>query len=310
MRLCIATRGSALALWQANHVSAELCRRDPSLTVDLLVLKTQGDKILDRPLSEVGGKGLFIKEIEEALLDGRADVAVHSLKDLTAMVPPELTLAAIPEREDPRDALVISTGLQDRGVRSLAALPSGARVGTSSLRRVCQLRAKRSDLNLISLRGNVDSRLRKLDAGEYEAIVLACAGLRRLGHGTRITTALDELMPAIGQGALAIECRVDDEKTRARLTVLDHAPTRIAVTAERGFLGRLEGGCQTPMAAHANVHGDRVELVGLVGAPDGSEMLQDQIEGAVGDAEQLGRTLAEKLLTRGADRLLKLSTTR
>ena len=300
-RAIIATRGSALALWQANHVRDRLMALDSALTVELLVLKTRGDKILDRALSEVGGKGLFVKEIEEALLDGRADVAVHSMKDLPAEIPIELTILAVPEREDPRDALLVRPGLS---ARSVAELPSGARVGTSSLRRVCQLRAGRRDLEIVALRGNVDTRVRKLDAGEFDAIVLACAGLRRLGHAAEITAALDpkESLPAIGQGALAIECRANDADTRARLAPLDHPPTARCVAAERAFLARLEGGCQTPLAAHATLDGDQLLIEGLVGAPDGSVILRAEMRGT--DAATLGRELAELLLSRGADEIL------
>jgi hydroxymethylbilane synthase len=302
MTLRIATRGSMLALWQANHVRDRLMANEPGLEVELVVIKTRGDKIIDRPLAEVGGKGLFVKEIEEALLDGRADIAVHSLKDLPAEVPDALVIAAIPEREDPRDALVLPRG-KTGGLESLA---KGARVGTSSLRRVCQLKAKRPDLVIEPLRGNVDTRIKKLDAGELDAIVLACAGLRRLGHGDRITQAIDisESLPAIGQGALAIECRGDDEQTRHRLTALDHPPTHRSVAAERGFLARLEGGCQTPMAAHATLAGDRLTLDGLVGAVDGSEILRATLSGSAHDATSIGVHLAEELLSRGAARLL------
>jgi hydroxymethylbilane synthase len=301
--LRIATRGSALALWQANHVRDRLRADDPALAVELVVLKTRGDKILDRALSEVGGKGLFVKEIEEALLDGRADVAVHSMKDLPGEIPAELELAAVPEREDPRDALLVSPSLSARDV---ASLPAGARVGTSSLRRVAQLKARRADLDVVPLRGNVDTRLGKVQRGELDAIVLACAGLKRLGHGDAITAALslDESLPAIGQGALAIECRVADQPVRARLQKLHHAETAHAVAAERGFLRRLEGDCKTPLAAHAVVTGGRVRLDALVGAPDGSELLRATLDGAVADAESLGRALAEELLGRGAQRLI------
>jgi len=301
----IATRGSKLALWQAEHVSALLRGREPGLTVELVVLKTRGDKILDRALSEVGGKGLFVKEIEEALLDGRADVAVHSMKDLTSEVPDELTIAAVPEREDPRDALLVRPGLE---ARTVAALPSGARVGTSSLRRVCQLRARHGDLAIEPLRGNVDTRLGKLERGELDAIVLACAGLRRLGFGDRITAALstEESLPAIGQGALAIECRKDDAATAARLAALDDPATHRAVAAERGFLARLEGDCKTPLAAFATLdkNSQRLSLEGLIGAPDGSRIVRATVEGPAADGPALGRALAERLLADGGGALL------
>jgi hydroxymethylbilane synthase len=303
--LRIATRGSALALWQANWTRDRLMADDPALTVELVVLKTRGDKIQDRPLAEVGGKGLFVKEIEEALLDGRAEVAVHSMKDLPADIPDGLMLGAIPEREDPRDALVVAPA---HAARDVASLPERARVGTSSLRRVCQLRARRPDLEIVALRGNVDTRVRKVDAGELDAIVLACAGLNRLGYGARITAPLsvDESLPAIGQGALAIECRVDDAETRARLQRLDHRATALAVTAERAFLRRLAGDCKTPLAAHGVLAGEQLTLRGLVGAPDGSELLRHQLVGAADDGESLGRRLGDELVARGADRLLAL----
>lgn len=305
--LRIATRGSALALWQANWVRAQLLAAEPTLAVELLVLKTRGDRILDRALAEVGGKGLFVKEIEQALLDGRAEVAVHSMKDLPAVVPPPLCVGAVPAREDPRDALLVAPRLSAVDV---ASLPQGAKVGTSSLRRVCQLKAHRPDLVLVPLRGNVDSRLDKLARGELDAIVLACAGLVRLGHAARITQVLspDESLPAIGQGALAIECRADDEATRRRLAPLDDAATAQAVRAERAFLRRLSGDCKTPLAAHANIDGARLRLAGLVGAPDGSRLLRRQIEGATSDGESLGRTLAEALLADGAGPLLAQAT--
>jgi hydroxymethylbilane synthase len=304
----IATRGSALALWQANWVRDRLLADDPALAVELLVLKTRGDKILDRALSEVGGKGLFVKEIEEALLDGRAEVAVHSMKDLPGEIADGLVLGAVPPREDPRDALVVAPA---HAARDVASLPPGARVGTSSLRRVCQLKARRRDLEVVPLRGNVDTRLRKVEAGELDAIVLACAGLKRLGHADRITAALsvEESLPAIGQGALAIECRVDDLKTHARLRKLDDRPSARAVSAERAFLRRLQGDCKTPLAAHAKLDGARLVLDGLVGAPDGSQLLRRSLEGGADDGESIGRALAEELLAAGAARLLAFTTT-
>ena len=303
----IATRGSALALWQANWTRDRLLADDPHLAVELVVLKTRGDKILDRALSEVGGKGLFVKEIEEALLDGRAEVAVHSMKDLPAEIPVGLTLGAVPLREDPRDALLVAPSI---AARDVASLPKGARVGTSSLRRVCQLKSRRPDLEVVPLRGNVDTRVRKVDAGELDAIVLACAGLKRLGHAARITAALStaESLPAIGQGALAIECRVDDPETLARLAKLDDRTTAHAVAAERAFLRRLQGDCKTPLAAHATVDGDKLRIEGLVGAPDGSQLLRHALEGTTDDAAAVGHALAEELLRQGADRLLAFTT--
>jgi hydroxymethylbilane synthase len=299
----IATRGSQLALWQAHHVRDRLCALDPELAIELVVLKTRGDKILDRALSEVGGKGLFVKEIEEALLDGRADVAVHSMKDLPAELAPGLELAAVPEREDPRDALVLRPGLS---AKKVSELPRAARVGTSSLRRMCQLRAHRPDLQVVPLRGNVDTRLQKLDAGELDAAVLACAGLVRLGHRERIACALSlgESLPAIGQGALAIECRADDASILRRLAALDHPPTATTVAAERAFLQRLSGGCQTPMAAHARLDGAELHLEGLVADPRGTQVLREEGRGPVSEPSAIGRSLAERLLARGADRIL------
>jgi hydroxymethylbilane synthase len=303
MTLRIATRGSALALWQANHVRDRLIANEPALTVELVVLKTRGDKILDRALSEVGGKGLFVKEIEEALLDGRADVAVHSMKDLPAEIPDGLLLAAVPEREDPRDALIVAPGIEARSVR---ALPAGVRVGTSSLRRMAQLKAQRSDLDVIPLRGNVDTRLKKVQAGELDAIVLACAGLKRLGHADAITCVLstDESLPAIGQGALAIQCRGGDAATRARLAPLHHASTALAVDAERALLAKLQGDCKTPLAAHARLDGDTLLVEGLVGAPDGSRILRRSVRGEAKRARELGETLAAELLADGAQDLI------
>jgi len=299
----IATRGSALALWQANHVRDRLMAADPALTVELEIIKTRGDRILDRALSEVGGKGLFVKEIEEALLDGRAHVAVHSMKDLPAEIPEGLMLGAIPEREDPRDALIVAPSIKAHDV---ASLPERARVGTSSLRRMCQLRVSRPDLDVIPLRGNVDTRLKRVQAGELDAIVLACAGLRRLGYGDAITATLSitESLPAIGQGALAIQCRADDPDTRQRLAAMNHPATAFAVAAERGFLARLEGDCKTPLAAHATLSGDQLTVEGLVGAPDGSTLVRDRLWGPAADGPRLGRELAERLLARGAQQIL------
>jgi hydroxymethylbilane synthase len=301
--ITIATRGSALALWQANWTRDRLLADDPTLTVELLVLKTQGDKIQDRALSEVGGKGLFVKEIEEALLDGRAQVAVHSMKDLPADIPAGLMLGAVPEREDARDALIVAP---HEPARDVAGLKLGARVGTSSLRRLSQLKSRRPDLDVIPLRGNVDTRVRKVQAGELDAIILACAGLKRLGYAAHITAALSpkESLPAIGQGALAIQCRLDDADTRARLARFDHRATHRAVVAERAFLKRLSGDCKTPLAAYAQLEGERLVLEGLVGAVDGSKLLRERIEGEVDDGETLGCQLAERLIRQGADKLL------
>jgi hydroxymethylbilane synthase len=301
-RLILGSRGSALALWQAHHIKDRLEADSPGLVVELRIIKTQGDKIQDTPLAKIGGKGLFVKEIEEALLRSEIDLAVHSIKDVPGVLPDGLAIAAIPEREDPRDVLVSRAG-------GLADLPEGARVGTASLRRSCQLRAQRRDLRIEMLRGNVDTRLRRIDEGAFDAIVLAAAGLRRLGHAARVTEILphEVCLPAIGQGALGIEQRQDDPAVAAHVSRLDHLPTATAVRAERAFLARLGGGCQTPIAGHATLRADVLTLEGLVGNPDGSEILRDSVTGPAAEAETLGRTLADRLLARGADRLLALA---
>lgn len=292
--LVIASRGSQLALWQARWVSAQLTERGHECRIE--IIKTTGDKITDVPLAKVGTKGLFTKEIEEALLDGRADLAVHSLKDLPTELPQGLVLAAVPDREDPRDAVV---------GKPLADLPPGARVGTSSLRRAAQLRKLRPDLTIESVRGNLDTRLRKLDEGQYDAILLAAAGLKRLGWGDRIAEILpaETMCPAVGQGALAIETRASGAGFDAA-HCLDHADTHAAVMAERGVLSALGGGCQVPIGAHATVEGGRLRLLGLVASPDGAEVIRSESEGAVSEAESLGRALGNELLVRGARRIL------
>ena len=289
--LVIASRGSQLALWQAHWVEAQLQAAGHECRIE--IIKTTGDKITDVPLAKVGTKGLFTKEIEEALLDGRAQLAVHSLKDLPTELPEGLVLGAVPEREDPRDAVIGKT---------LAELPLGAKVGTSSLRRSAQLKKLRPDLVVESIRGNLDTRLRKLDEGQYDAILLAAAGMKRLGWGARIAEILPpELMcPAVGQGALAIETRAGFVLPE----VLDHAETHTAVLAERGLLGALGGGCQVPIGAHATVAGGRVKLLGLVAAPDGSEIVRAEAEGAPGEAAEIGKRLGSELLARGARRIL------
>jgi hydroxymethylbilane synthase len=294
----IATRRSALAKWQAHHVSALLTGREPGLEVQLLELMTRGDRILDVPLSEVGGKGLFVKEIEDALLRGDAQIAVHSMKDLPATEPPGLVIAAVPLREDPRDALV-SHG------KKLAELPRGARVGTASLRRSAQLQAMRPDLKIETIRGNVATRLRKIDEG-FDAVVLAHAGLRRLGLTDKVAQVFstDEMLPAVAQGALAIEARQDDAETLRRLAPLEDAATRIQVEAERGFLRKLQGGCQVPIAGHAEVKGGLVHLRGLVANLDGTVIIRGERSSPVGDAARVGLELAEELLARGAGEIL------
>jgi hydroxymethylbilane synthase len=299
-RLRIATRKSPLALWQAEHVRARLLEAHPGLQVELVTMSTQGDRVLDSPLAKIGGKGLFVKELEQGMLEGHADIAVHSMKDVPVEFPPGLGIGAILEREDPQDGFVSNR------YGSIDELPQGARVGTSSLRRQCQLRAWRPDLKLLDLRGNVNTRLGKLDRGDYDAIVLACAGLKRLGMISRITRALtpEELLPAIGQGVIGIECRIEDDPVRQLIEPLEHGPTRLRIQAERAFNATLAGGCQAPVAGFSQLENDLIELRGLVGWPDGSEIVRGQISGPAQDAETLGRELAEDLLARGARPIL------
>jgi len=298
--LRIGTRKSPLALWQAEHVRARLQALHPGLTVELVTMTTEGDRILDAPLAKIGGKGLFIKELEQALLDGRADIAVHSLKDVTVTLPEGLHIPVIGEREDPRDAFV------SNHYDSLDALPAGSRVGTSSLRRQCQLRARYPQLEVVTLRGNVNSRLAKLDAGEFDAILLASAGLKRLGFESRIRAALppEILLPAVGQGAIAIECRVGDEDVNRLIAPLHHAASATRVAAERALNARLEGGCQVPIAAYAELDGLQLHLRALVGEPDGSCLIQGAIQGEATRAAELGADLADELLKRGARTIL------
>ena len=299
--LKIATRTSLLALWQAEHVAALLRQTHEELQVELVPIVTQGDRILDRSLAAIGGKGLFIKELEVALEERRADIAVHSMKDLPGGLPEGLTIAAVLERADARDALLSSSAA------SLKDLPRGARLGTSSLRRQAQLLAARPDLRIEPLRGNVDTRVRRLDAGELDAIVLAGAGLIRLGLQSRITEYLDPMisLPAVAQGVIGIECRSADARTIGLVSVLEHRPTRIAMDAERAFAHRLGGSCQSPIAAHARLDGPRLLLEGLVAEPDGSRLLRDSISGSIDEAAELGRRLAERILAAGAGPLLE-----
>ena len=296
----IATRKSPLALWQAHFVQSRLQQLYPQLRVELLPMSTKGDKILDSPLAKVGGKGLFVKELEQAILAGDADIAVHSMKDVPVEFPDGLGLSIICERDDPRDAFVSSR------FPSLAELPAGSRVGTSSLRRQCQLRASRPDLQILDLRGNVNSRLAKLDGGEYDAILLAAAGLKRLGLQERITTLLppEQSLPATGQGAVGIECRLDDDELLTLLAPLEHLPTRQRVLAERAMNRALQGGCQVPIGAYAELEGDQLWLRGLVGSPDGRQILHAECRGAASEPEALGQALADQLLAQGAARLL------
>ncbi len=303
MKKCtIATRGSRLALWQAYHVKACLEKQYPGIEVDLKQIKTKGDIILDVPLAKVGGKGLFVKEIEEALFDGSADIAVHSMKDVPMQLPEGLVLACIPEREIPHDTLL------SVHYASLDELPQNAHVGTSSLRRQAQLLALRPDLRISSLRGNVDTRLRKLTEGQYDAIVLAGAGLKRLELTVPHMIALEKntFVPAVGQGALGIECRADREDLLEALRFLEDANTRVCVTAERAFLAGLEGGCQVPIAGHAVLNGDSTfTLEGLVGQVDGSTILRQTITASAEEAAQAGAALARQLLDAGADEILR-----
>jgi len=297
----IATRRSQLALRQAESVAARLEQAHPGLRVELVPMSTQGDRILDAPLAKIGGKGLFTKELELAMRERRADLAVHSCKDLPFDLPDDMSLAAVLERVDPRDAFVSSTHA------SLGALPDGARVGTSSLRRECQLRALRPDLMLLPLRGNVNTRLAKLDEGEYDAIVLATAGLERLGLGSRIRSHLnlEESLPAIAQGTLAIECRRDDARIAGLVAALHHPPTWSRTLAERAFTARLQGGCQVPIAGYAELDGTELWLRGLVGAPDGRRMVRGERRGNAREAREIGDALAVELLARGADAILR-----
>jgi hydroxymethylbilane synthase len=302
-RLTIATRESALALWQAEHIRARLAALYPECEVGLLGMTTQGDQILDRPLADIGGKGLFIKELEVAMADGRADLAVHSLKDVPMEMPEGFALAAIGAREDPRDAFVSNRYLD------LAGLPGGARIGTSSLRREAQLRERDALLEVLPLRGNVNTRLRKLDEGHYDAIILAAAGLKRLGFSNRIASLLDpeESLPAAGQGALALECRADRADVIAALAPLGDREATQATTAERAFARALSGSCHTPLAAHAVLRHGELWLRGLVASPDGAEVMRGDKSAACTDAaaaDSLGLSLAEEFLARGAARLL------
>ncbi|HWY25287.1 MAG TPA: hydroxymethylbilane synthase [Nevskia sp.] len=296
----IATRESPLALWQARHVQALLERAHPGLAVELVPMTTAGDQLLDRSLASAGGKGLFVKELETAMLEGRADLAVHSMKDVPAQLPPGLCLSAFLPGEDPRDALVSNR------YDSLAALPPGAIVGSSSLRRQAQLRALRPDLRLSELRGNVGTRLRKLDEGQYDAILLAHAGLLRLGLDGRIreSFAVDRFIPAVAQGVIGIECRADDAATRARLAPLHDAAAAIRLAAERSLNARLGGACTVPVAGHARLHGTRLRLDALVAAPDGARLVRAALEGEAADAAAIGVRLAEQLLDAGAREIL------
>lgn len=299
--LKIATRQSPLALWQAEHIRARLEALHANLKVELVTFVTQGDKILDTPLAKIGGKGLFVKELEAALLDGRADLAVHSMKDVPMALPEGLSLAVICEREDPLDAFVSNT------YNSFDELPQGAKVGTSSLRRKCQILKQRPDLEIIDLRGNVGTRLSKLDTGNYDAIILASAGLKRLGLGERIRHTLEPVvsLPAVGQGALGLECRSQDQTVLDLILPLMHTETNACVRAERAFNAYLEGGCQVPIAGYATLENGQIHLEGRVGSVDGQTLLKAQQVGLPEQAEQLGVKLAQDLLAQGAGEILK-----
>ena len=302
-RLRIATRRSKLALWQAEHVAARLRELHPQLTVELVPIVTQGDRIQDRSLAQIGGKGLFIKELELAIGRGEADIAVHSMKDVPAEIPPEMMLGAFLPRADARDVFVSNR------YRSFSQLPDGARVGTSSLRRQCQLKHLNGAIAMIDVRGNVDTRLRKLDEGEFDAIVLAGAGLMRLGLADRITEYLDPAvcLPAVGQGIIGIECRRDDLPSQQRIAVLNDQQAQICITAERSFARALEGNCQSPLGAHAVLHASTVILQGMVAAPDTFQVQRDQMSAAAASAQELGSQLAQRMLAAGAGELLHRS---
>lgn len=300
--ITIGTRASRLALWQANWVKHAIGRHHPDLTIELATIKTRGDKILDVPLAKVGGKGLFVKEIETALLEGRIDAAVHSMKDMPAHIPEGLCIGAIPEREEPRDVLIARNGLP------LQALKQGARVGTSSLRRTAQLLHVRPDITIVPLRGNLDTRMKKLDSESLDAIVLAAAGVYRLGLKARVTQLLDEatMLPAVGQGALCIEIRENDPRMSPLTAALDHGPTRQIVMGERAFLNRLEGGCQVPIAGHGKINDNQeFTLTGLVCDVDGANRVKRSQTGSAACSCRIGVELAETLLAMGADAILE-----
>lgn len=299
--LVIATRGSRLALWQANHVKSLIEEGFPGVTASLNVIQTKGDKILDAPLAKIGGKGLFVKEIEEALLDGRADLAVHSIKDVPMELPEELIIGCVPKRESPADCFL------SRSYPSLKDLPNGALVGTSSLRRKAQLLASRPDLKIHDLRGNIDTRLGRLESGDYDAIVLAEAGLFRLGLHARHMASFrpDELLPAVGQGALGIECRENDYDLLVLLASLEDRDTRVCVNAERAFMKELEGGCQIPAACHAEmIDEERVHVQGLAARENGREIIRAERVGDASESEKLGASLAQEILNKGGREIL------
>ncbi len=297
----IGTRGSKLALWQANWVKNALEKRFGEIVVEIVKIKTRGDKILDVPLARVGGKGLFVKEIEQALLEKSIDLAVHSMKDMPAVTPAGLEIRAVPERENPRDVLISLTG------KTIDQLPPGAVIGTSSLRRRAQLLHLRPDLKIKSLRGNLDTRLKKLESGEFDGIILAAAGIHRLGAADKVTQYMEfeTILPAVGQGALCLETRNGDPLIGPFIDALDHGPTRTAVEAERAFLARLEGGCQVPIAAHARIENEALEIVGLVADLNGRHLIKAGKKGKTGESLELGLAVAEVLLAKGAQKILE-----
>ncbi|MFW6081186.1 MAG: hydroxymethylbilane synthase [Desulfosalsimonas sp.] len=297
----IGTRGSKLALWQAGWVRDRILEHHPDTKVELEVIKTSGDKILDVPLAKVGGKGLFVKEIEEALLDGRIHLAVHSMKDMPGRIPEGLCIASVPKREIPYDVLIA------RGVSEIGQLPRGAKVGTSSLRRSSQILHMRPDFRIVPLRGNIDTRIRKLTSENLDAVILAAAGVKRLGYIDKITGSIDPevMLPAVGQGALCIEARQNDGYVNRLLAEIHHKETACTVFAERAFLHRLEGGCQVPIAAFAQLEGSSLKIDGMVAETDGSVMLRDRITGSADEAESLGTTLAQRLIDRGAGDIVR-----
>ena len=296
----IGSRGSKLALWQANWVKSALQSENLSLVIDISIIKTKGDKILDVPLAKVGGKGLFVKEIEEALLNGKIDLAVHSMKDMPADIPEGLCIGSVPKREDPGDALISKNG------KSFTELKTGARIGTGSLRRGAQLLHARSDIEIVPLRGNLDTRIRKLETEDLDAVILAVAGIKRLDLEDKITEVLPKriMLPAVGQGALCIEIRQNDPQIESKVNKLDHRETRVAVMGERAMLNRLEGSCQIPIAGYGEINGGVLTLRGLVSDLTGKKVIRDRIEGDVSNPEEIGVALAERLLSMGADEIL------
>lgn len=303
MKIRIATRKSPLALWQAEHVKQALAVKHPDLVVELVPMTTQGDKILDTKLQKAGGKGLFVKELEKAMLEGRADIAVHSMKDVPAEFPEGLKLAVICERDDARDVFISNKYQQ------FSDLPDNAKIGTSSLRRQCQVLSLNSKLDILDLRGNVNTRLQKLDDGEYDAIILAAAGMKRLGLSDRIQQyfTVEELMPAAGQGALGIECREDDTEVLDIISSLEHALTKQCLTAERAITKILDGGCHVPLASYCHFHDEQLHVHGLVGLPDGSRIITSSSHGS--DPETLGEKVANDLIAQGAKEIIALSST-